>query len=187
MQIGISELNKRGCFDEENRLKETVYYFHLATPDHIIWDREPPTSIVKVRVYPGCNEKAEWLTLQYPAWNRDDGWIDGWPQKICLRTTPVNFPAQDYTGFRYWFLCPQCGRRIGTLYKPIGYNFVFACRHSHNLSYDSRNSHPDRAVNHVVNKILQLTYGKDWINHPDVQTMLKEGESDEKVRRATYC
>jgi len=56
---------------------------------------------------------------------------------LPLTTTDCNFG-----GRRYWFICnltsngKYCGRRVGNLYKLGKY---FACRHCHNLSYDSRN------------------------------------------------
>ncbi len=43
----------------------------------------------------------------------------------------------NYGGVRFWFTC-KCSRRAGTLYKPIFGNY-FACRHCHNLTYNSRN------------------------------------------------
>ncbi len=54
-------------------------------------------------------------------------YIDYFPIKVT--TTPCN-----YGGFRYWFICPQCGKRIGTLYrKPI--TTMYACRQCQNLTY----------------------------------------------------
>lgn len=56
--------------------------------------------------------------------------------KVPLVTTPCN-----YGGVRYWFICPlsvngkYCGKRVGTLYKVGDY---FGCRHSHDLTYDSK-------------------------------------------------
>jgi hypothetical protein len=54
-------------------------------------------------------------------------------RKILLTTSPCN-----YGGERYWFVCPTpyCGKRTGTLYI-VGEHI--ACRHCHNLTYDSRN------------------------------------------------
>ena len=50
--------------------------------------------------------------------------------KIKLASTPCS-----YGGIRYWFLCPKCDRRIGTLYLS-GY---FLCRYCLNLTYKSCN------------------------------------------------
>ncbi len=50
-------------------------------------------------------------------------------QGIKLTTTPCHFG-----GIRYWLICPQCGKRAGTLYKkPLGH--LLFCRECHNLSY----------------------------------------------------
>ena len=49
---------------------------------------------------------------------------------IGLTTTSCN-----YGNFRYWFMCPKCFQRIGMLYL---YGGNFACRHCHNLTYESR-------------------------------------------------
>ena len=38
---------------------------------------------------------------------------------------------------RYWFTCPDCGRRVAHLYKPK-YQSLFLCRHCHDLTYRSR-------------------------------------------------
>ena len=37
---------------------------------------------------------------------------------------------------RWWWTCPKCGRRCGTLYMPPG-AVKFACRSCHNLTYQS--------------------------------------------------
>ncbi len=50
-------------------------------------------------------------------------------QKIYLEKTPCN-----YGGFRSWFLCPKCGRRVEILALQ---NNRFYCRHCHKLPYGS--------------------------------------------------
>ena len=45
--------------------------------------------------------------------------------------------ACHFGGFRYWFFCPFCYKRVGVLYL-LGKN-DFACRHCLNLSYASNN------------------------------------------------
>lgn len=39
-------------------------------------------------------------------------------------------------GFRWWFLCPKCRRRVSHLYRPPD-AYCFLCRHCHDLSYES--------------------------------------------------
>ena len=55
--------------------------------------------------------------------------------EIKLATTPCN-----YGGFRYWFLCPKCNRRVVKLYL----NKYYYCRHCHNLTYRSCQQHDKR-------------------------------------------
>lgn len=45
-----------------------------------------------------------------------------------------------FGGFRYWFLCPRCGRRVEKLY----YAHRWACRRCHDLAYQSQrlSKHP---------------------------------------------
>ena len=52
-----------------------------------------------------------------------------------------------YGGRRRWFLCPQCGRRVGKVYLPttMYWNYalrervnVFRCRHCFDLTYEQR-------------------------------------------------
>jgi hypothetical protein len=64
---------------------------------------------------------------------RDPG-SEEWEQKeypVSLEWTRCN-----YGGERAWFLCPasNCGRRVAILYGGS----IFACRHCHNLAYDSQ-------------------------------------------------
>lgn len=50
-------------------------------------------------------------------------------QEIGITYTPCNFGGQ-----RFWFVCPQCERRVGVLYKgPISETIL--CRKCHGLSY----------------------------------------------------
>ncbi|MFH2035897.1 MAG: hypothetical protein ABIJ45_05785 [Candidatus Zixiibacteriota bacterium] len=43
----------------------------------------------------------------------------------------------NYGGKRYWFLCPNCGRKCRILYLPPKSNY-FACRKCYNLTYRSQ-------------------------------------------------
>ena len=51
-------------------------------------------------------------------------------QDILFDRTPCN-----YGGFRTWFLCPHCGRRVALIYGAGKY---FLCRHCCNLTYASQ-------------------------------------------------
>lgn len=50
-------------------------------------------------------------------------------QTVFFDWTPCNFG-----GYRYWFLCPGCGRRVAILYAAGKY---FLCRHCYRLTYAS--------------------------------------------------
>lgn len=52
-------------------------------------------------------------------------------QVIGITTSKCN-----YGGFRSWFICPVCGKRIGNLYKPLG-EYLYTCRDCSNLTYIS--------------------------------------------------
>lgn len=55
-------------------------------------------------------------------------------QSVGLESTPANLG-----GLRWWWLCPDCGRRSGKLYLPPRSD-VLACRLCHSLSYESAQS-----------------------------------------------
>ena len=60
-------------------------------------------------------------------------------QIISLDQTPCN-----YGGFRTWFLCPRCERRVAVLYGAGKY---FLCRHCYDLTYASQQeSRADRLM-----------------------------------------
>jgi len=48
-----------------------------------------------------------------------------------------------FGGYRYWFTCPECERRVGTLHIPPK-GSTFACRSCHDLTYWSRQHHSKR-------------------------------------------
>jgi len=70
--------------------------------------------------------------------------------EVSLLTTPCY-----YGGVRYWFGCPHCGRRIGTLYLAPG-DVYFKCRHCNNLSYRSRSRSGIELWGHIGRQIESL-------------------------------
>jgi hypothetical protein len=52
-------------------------------------------------------------------------------QTIRLSSTLLN-----YGGVRWWFICPECSRRVAHLHLPSR-AFYFRCRHCYNLTYES--------------------------------------------------
>jgi len=58
-------------------------------------------------------------------------------------TVHLSRSSCHYGGSRPWFICPACGRRVAILYGGA----VYACRHCHQLAYESqRESAGDRAI-----------------------------------------
>ena len=55
--------------------------------------------------------------------------IDALGQELDVSTTPCNFG-----GKRFWFLCPSCRKKVGTLYKTPTKDTLL-CRKCHNLTY----------------------------------------------------
>jgi hypothetical protein len=76
------------------------------------------------------------LTVSY-GWYQN-GHIEQIQYCILFTYTPCN-----YGGYRPWFLCPHCGRRVGKLYLGGKY---FLCRHCYNLAYRSQISHCCRSL-----------------------------------------
>jgi hypothetical protein len=61
--------------------------------------------------------------------------------RIQLTTT-----SQPFGGRRWWFICPQTGRRAAKLFLPSG-AFTFASRQAYRLAYRSQREAPhDRAL-----------------------------------------
>jgi len=83
---------------------------------------------------------------------------------IQLVATPCH-----YGKCRYWFICPDCQRRIGVLYANGSY---LTCRHCHNLTYKSKN------------------FGKKSRNYEFIQLMTvpdKMVELTENLKRRYYA
>ncbi|GAI88651.1 unnamed protein product [marine sediment metagenome] len=73
----------------------------------------------------------EHIRFKYTITIRNTGEKIDHDYKVRLESTKCN-----YGGQRWWFICNNCQRRVGVLY--LG-DSVFACRHCHNLTYESRN------------------------------------------------
>ena len=69
------------------------------------------------------------IKLNYRHRPRGGEWEDV-EQTISFDQTPCN-----YGGYRTWFLCPRCWRRVAVLYGAGKY---FLCRHCYGLSYSSQ-------------------------------------------------
>ncbi len=75
-----------------------------------------------------------YVRLIYTITRYRDGSKQDYDYRIGLVKTPCHLG-----GVRYWFSCPQCGRRVGKLYrKPLGE--MYFCRICNDLTYQSRNA-----------------------------------------------
>lgn len=64
----------------------------------------------------------------------------------------------NYGGFRYFFKCPLCKKRMRLLY--FAENSVFLCRGCLNLSYKSQRLRPTERYYHMAKKVNDLIKGK---------------------------
>lgn len=90
-------------------------------------------------------EENEKVSFNYTTADRQTGEATDKRYSVKLVTTPCN-----YGGVRYWFECPFCKKRMGTLY--LYEKNDFACRKCLNLPYKSQNnSGVERAVGECMN------------------------------------
>lgn len=63
---------------------------------------------------------------------------------------PIVHTEPNFGGKRPWFICPakDCGRRAGKLYLPPNRS-IFACRHCHDLSYESQGRSNTRQYEYI--------------------------------------
>lgn len=72
------------------------------------------------------------IRFEYTFTNEEDETKKHQDYSVPIVSTPCHFG-----GVRYWFLCPKCFKRVGTLY--LAGKYIFACRDCWNLTYESRN------------------------------------------------
>lgn len=77
----------------------------------------------------GYRVDSECMILNYRHRHRGGEWEEV-NQHIYFDRTPCN-----YGGYRFWFLCPHCFRRVAVLYGARKY---FLCRHCYGLTYSSQ-------------------------------------------------
>ncbi|MCP4604270.1 MAG: hypothetical protein GY847_27730 [Proteobacteria bacterium] len=49
---------------------------------------------------------------------------------------PIDTTYPNFGGYRWWFLCPDCRRRVGKLYLPPS-ALRFSCLRCHHLTYET--------------------------------------------------
>ena len=84
------------------------------------------------------------MILKYRHKPRDSEW-ERVEQTIFIDQTPCN-----YGGYRKWFFCPRCSKRVALLYGAGKY---FFCRHCYKLTYASCNS---SSIQHIFDKADKL-------------------------------
>ena len=104
----------------------------------------PKIDIIAYEIY--LELKSPYIRLQYNS-------IDKFVYNVFLTSTKVN-----YGGIRYWFCCPECGKRVWKLYWALGSKY-FLCRTCQKLTYRScRRSHSDD----TIIKYVSLKTGLPW-------------------------
>ena len=113
-----------------------------------LWTRE--CAVIDISKVSRCLPSYDWvqdpcLTSLYPderplPWVKvRANWPDGqelWPCLYVTTTKPY------FGGVRWWFLCPECGRRVGKLYATEARR-EFACRVCWDLVYECQHrKHP---------------------------------------------
>lgn len=79
---------------------------------------------------------------------------DNGPWEYIKQKVKFDFTSCNYGGFRYWFLCPGCGKRARILY---GVGKYFLCRDCCNLTYgsklESKADQANRKAQHIRKKL----------------------------------
>ena len=78
---------------------------------------------------------------------------------------PLTSTRGNSGGYRHWFLCPGCHRRVGVLYGAIW----FRCRHCHDLRYESQRCNHTYSAISRVQKIRMRLGGSADLSEPTPQ------------------
>lgn len=88
--------------------------------------------------------------------NSLSGVIVGNSVEVNSQTIIITQTKCNYGGYRAWFICSGCSRRVGKLYRPPLFG-MFLCRYCLGLTYDLRKYHRTlqepfiKAVNSIRN------------------------------------
>ena len=105
-------------------------------------------------------------------------------RKNCSYMIAIDRLACNYGGFRCFFKCPLCQKRMRFLY--FAEHSVFLCRNCLNLSYDSQRLRPTWRYSHMQDKVKELikqkggdldAYKKPPRMHQDTYQRLKSKHS----------
>lgn len=132
MTVGRGVLFKKTTVEECWQLDMTFLskqvYLEEIGYTHVHWKSSwGKRAAITVLVHPPKRIK-----LQYNVTKRSTGESTDYSYYIFLDTTPCYFGKR-----RWWFNCPNCGRRCRVLYLP-DWATHFACRICHDLTYESR-------------------------------------------------
>jgi len=97
------------------------------------------------------------MVLNFRHRPRNGEWEDV-EQVISFAQTPCH-----YGGYRKWFLCPRCDKRVAILYGTGKY---FLCRHCCQLTYDSCNASPLQRFFDKANKLKKQLGGDPGMAYP---------------------
>lgn len=111
---------------------------------------------------PKSGKSVKTVTVSYTRTDYNTGERKHYNYDIELLTTECFFGDR-----RYWFKCPNCGRRVGVLYLGE----TFACRKCYNLTYDSCNVDRRGSV-YIFRRALELDE--------------KIGELEKTIKRTHY-
>ena len=70
--------------------------------------------------------------------------------EIALSKTPCH-----YGGYRHWFICPHCGKRVGVLYCAG----LFVCRHCIGANYATQLMQP---IDKLFRKVAKIRHRLGW-------------------------
>lgn len=119
------------------------------------WSRnDEPIGSVGLRTAPG----GVMLSYRHRSW-------EGEPWKDESYHVSIDWTACNYGGTRAWFICPAvgCGRRVAVLYE----GGIFACRHCHQLAYDSQHEPPHSRALSRAQAIVEKLGGRWADGFPD--------------------
>ena len=105
----------------------------------------------------GYRMEEDWMILNYRHRPKGGDWEEV-EQTIFFDRTLCN-----YGGYRTWFLCPRCRKRVVVLYGAGKY---FYCRHCYNLTYGSQQEGKADRLMRKARKIRQLLGASDNLFEP---------------------
>lgn len=159
-------------------IKKHGYFNDGCKSGNITWSRNGEQT-GRIGIESLITEDEQYIRLTYTQTDRDTGEKEDFDYKILLTTTKCFFGGE-----RYWFTCPwyvngkYCGRRIGVLYLGARH---FACRHCHNLSYESRNENKQYRYNPLFITLNNM-FEADKL-HEQVKRRYYAGKPTRKQRR----